>query len=198
MKKVLLILTTILILPFMVNAKTYNGVGINDGTYFYNGDIIKNIKGLPIEDVALIHTNKEETTSSYDKALIIPRFRYPLVNVRYYVIDKENKTNIEYNELYPNSSKYDYTNFKQYEPYLVYDENNDRFTDYGYKMTVGTAKDYNNEMPNVRWMLKGYNEKNKQSYSCPDIRFRSSEDYDTGNIRYYTEYNYSGCCYGYD
>ena len=32
MKKVLLILTTILILLFMVNAKTYNGVGINDGT----------------------------------------------------------------------------------------------------------------------------------------------------------------------
>ena len=75
MKKVLLILTTILILPFMVNAKTYNGVGINDGTYFYNGDIIKNIKGLPIEDVELIYTNKEEATSSYDKALIIPRFR---------------------------------------------------------------------------------------------------------------------------
>lgn len=202
MKKVLLILTTILILPFMVNAKTYNGVGINDGTYFYNGDIIKNIKGLPIEDVELIYTNKEEATSSYDKALIIPRFRYPLVNVRYYVINKENKTNIEYNELYPNNSEYNYPKFKLYEPYVVYDENNDRFTDYGYKMTVGTVKDNNNnnnnnEVPNVRWMLKGYNEKDRRSNSCVEFWLRSSGDYNTGNIRYYAEYNSSGCYYGY-
>ena len=198
MKKVLLILTTILILPFMVNAKTYNGVGINDGTYFYNGDIIKNIKGLPIEDVELTYTNKEEATSDYEKSFIIPKFRYPLVNVRYYVIDKENKTNIEYYELYPNSSEYDYTNFKQYEPYVVYDENNDRFTEYGYKMTVGTVTEhYDNEVPNVRWMLKGYNEKDRRSDGCAAFWLNSSRDYDTGNIRYYPYYSFSGCYYGY-